>query len=222
MTAQRTQRVLIADTHPLFAQGVASVLRQDSHLWVMVHDQDPAAITSLDGVDLAVIGFDGLLQQMWLVADRLMRLPRGPLVKFVVLLPGHTDRELSAAASLQASAVLTRSASPQSLRDAVSAVIAGRTMVGPGLAERLLADYSSLIRGRRDAHDTSLSPREREVLELISAGLSNRAIAGALHISEFTVKNHVRRILDKLHASSRLQAVAEANRRGLLSGGLGY
>ena len=221
MSGVQPTRLVVADAHPIFAQGIAATLRREQSLWVQVLEEPPARISRLDTAAIAVVGFDGEVRDLWAACDHLMALPGSTSVAFVVMLPGRSDFEMVAAASLGARAILPRAASPLALRDAVMAVAAGRTLVADGLAEKLLSDFSGMLHRRREAEGVDLSPREREVLELIAAGMSNRDVSESLHISLHTVKNHVRSILDKLGVSSRGQAVAEATRRGVLVMGQG-
>lgn len=221
MSGGQPTRLVVADAHPLFAQGIAMTLRREQSLWVQVLEEAPGRITRLDGAAMAVVGFDEDVRELWSACDHLMSLPGSSDVAYVVLLPGRSEFEMVAAASLGARAILSRSTSPLALRDAVMAVAAGRTLVADGLAEQLLSDFSGMLQRRREAEGVDLSRREREVLELVAAGMSNRDIAEALHISQHTVKNHVRSILDKLGVASRGQAVAEATRRGVLVMGQG-
>lgn len=214
-------RVLVADTHPIFAAGVASAIRGNRELWVQVADSPPNRLAGLEGVDVAVIGLDADIREIWTTCDHLMTLSGWATTRLVVILPGRSEFEMTAAAAIGASAILARSSSLTALADAVAAVVAGRTLVAAGMAERMLHDFSGMLRRRREFGDVDLSARELQVLEIIAEGRSNRDIAAVLHISEFTVKNHVRRILEKLGATSRTQAVAEAARMGVLVVGQG-
>ena len=112
-------------------------------------------------------------------------------------------------------AVLPRDVTPEQLRAALEAAAAGLVVVHPSEVNAVLpapAALSSPIRELAEA----LTPREREVLQMISAGLGNKEIAGRLSISEHTVKFHVASILGKLGASSRTEAVSIGIRHGLV------
>ncbi len=221
VAGEAPDRVLVADTHPIFAAGIATSIRSNRELWVQVADTPPSRLTSLESADVAVIGLDADIREIWTTCDHLMTLDGWSSTRLVVLLPGRSEFEMTAAAAIGASAILSRSASVTGLADAVTAVVAGRTLVAAGMAERMLHDFSGMLRRRREFGDVDLSTRELQVLELVAEGRSNRDIAAVLHISEFTVKNHVRRILEKLGAASRTQAVAEAARMGVLVVGQG-
>lgn len=112
-----------------------------------------------------------------------------------------------------AKGVLVRSVGGDELGSAVVAVAEGNVVLSPGVYDALLGARPKPTIGP----PLALTPRELEVLELLSEGLSNRLIAGRLGISEHTAKFHVNAILDKLGAETRTEAVVLAARSGLLS-----
>jgi two-component system response regulator DegU len=99
------------------------------------------------------------------------------------------------------------------LIDTIRRVHAGESFIQPSVASKLLREF-----GRRSSRpaDEELTQREREVLDLLATGHSNREIATMLYLSEGTVKNYVSNILGKLHAANRTQAVALAREQGLI------
>jgi two-component system nitrate/nitrite response regulator NarL len=109
---------------------------------------------------------------------------------------------------------LSRSASPEAIAPAALAVAAGHWVLDEGFAHTLLRLSESSSTGSVPA---LLSPREQEVLELLSEGLSNRDVASRLGISHHTAKFHVNAILEKLGATTRTEAVVLAARSGLLT-----
>jgi two-component system, NarL family, response regulator YdfI len=112
-------------------------------------------------------------------------------------------------------AVLPREVSPEQLRAALEAAAAGLVVVHPSEVSSVLPAPAALSSPVRELPEP-LTPREREVLQMISAGLGNKEIAGRLSISEHTVKFHVASILDKLGASTRTEAVSIGIRHGLV------
>lgn len=209
-------RILISDDYPLFARGLAEALRDRADLWVNVANDPPSSLTDPGSVDVLVAGVEGDVTVIWEACDHLRTAlaPQPPPI--VLLLPGRSEFEMTAAAELDAAAVLPRSATVAALGDALTAVIEGRTLVAAGMAERMLSDFAGLLRRRREASGVDLSRREQQVLELIADGRSNRDIAAVLHLSDHTVKNHVRRILEKLGAESRTEALVIAVRAGIV------
>jgi two-component system, NarL family, nitrate/nitrite response regulator NarL len=137
--------------------------------------------------------------------------PRSPVLALVSS-PQSAQQALRAGAR----GALLRSAPPHEIAPAALAVAAGHWVLGESLASTLLHLDEPLV--ALDAHpSTLLSPREHEVLSLLSEGLSNREIAIRLSISHHTAKFHVNAILDKLGATTRTEAVVLAARSGLLT-----
>jgi DNA-binding NarL/FixJ family response regulator len=125
-----------------------------------------------------------------------------------VLLP---DESLAADAwAIGPGGLLLRTAPPERLATALQAMADGLIVLDP----RFPPDQ--LRRSASSASSTDLTPREREVLQLVAEGLSNRAIALRLSISEHTVKFHINAIMEKLGAQSRTEAVVRATRLGLI------
>ena len=103
--------------------------------------------------------------------------------------------------------------------EAIRKVYAGESLIAPSMASKLLAEFSNLskkVEQRQQINTPVLTPREIEVLKLVAKGMSNREIADELYISENTVKNHVRNILEKLHLHSRMEAVLYAMRERII------
>jgi NarL family two-component system response regulator YdfI len=125
--------------------------------------------------------------------------------------PGWTSEALHAGAR----AVLLNEVSAEQLRAALEAAAAGLVVVHPSAVSALLPSPAALSSPIREPPEP-LTPREREVLQLVSAGLGNKEIAGRLSISEHTVKFHVASILGKLGASTRTEAVSMGIRHGLV------
>ena len=118
-----------------------------------------------------------------------------------------------------ATGYLLKEISIEEVADAVRAVVQGQTLISPSMASKLIQEFTSLARRseqRQDVPAPRLTERELEVLKLVAQGMSNRDIAQVLFISENTVKNHVRNILEKLHLHSRMEAVMYAVREKLL------
>lgn len=145
-----------------------------------------------------------------LVADLLARMPA---LAIVVVVPRARPAGMVAALELGVGALLHRQCTPQELVAAVSASLRGQNWVSAPIAALLSVELQAEATGTLPP---DLSPREREVLQLLAAGGSNAGISSALGISENTVRNHVRAILTKLGVANRTDAVATAVRRGLL------
>jgi DNA-binding NarL/FixJ family response regulator len=204
-------RVLIVDDHRMFAEMLADVLRGHGDMAVtgVAADGDEAiAATRTDPPDVVVLdyrlpGEDGVS-----VARRLREL--APEVGLLMLTGLEDDAVLRAALIAGCTGFVTKDRATGDLVDAVRAVRAGRGAIDPAMNARLAGPPD----GGRDA--TGLTQREHEVLVLLADGLSTREIAQQLFISLNTARNHVQRLIAKLGAHSRLEAVAVARRNGLL------
>lgn len=137
---------------------------------------------------------------------------RGARSKVLVLTTYDTDSDTLPAIEAGATGYLLKDAPRDELFTAVRAAADGRTVLSPAVASRLI----NRVRMPAGATDQSLSARERQVLELVAKGTSNREIAAELFISEATVKTHLTHIFGKLGAKDRAAAVAVAYDRGIL------
>jgi DNA-binding NarL/FixJ family response regulator len=127
------------------------------------------------------------------------------------------EKEACGALSSGARGALPRSSEASRIGPAAVAVASGHVVLDPSFAQRWLAFETELAAPAGAVPSELLSPREREVLSLLSEGLSNRDIAERLGISRHTAKFHVNAILDKLGAETRTEAVVLAARSGLLT-----
>lgn len=199
-------RVLIVADDPLARGGLAMLLTEESACTVA------GAVSSAD--DLAAFEADVLLWDLgW---DPPQSVLTGGLpaandtdLPVLALLPEDLDPSYIRAAGL--AGLLRRDLDAARLAAALAAVAEGLAVFEPDFAAALLPQADDLPRPLDD-----LTPREDEVLQLLAEGLSNRAIAQALDISEHTVKFHVNAILGKLDAQSRTEAVVQAMRMGLI------
>ncbi|MDQ3664927.1 MAG: response regulator transcription factor, partial [Actinomycetota bacterium] len=140
-----------------------------------------------------------------------------PSVKIVMLTASDEESDLYDAIRSGASGYLLKSSSVDDVAEAVRLVADGQSLITPSMAVKLLAEFKQLASA--DTVPTGaprLTDRELEVLRQMARGSSNREIARALFITENTVKNHVRNILEKLQLHSRMEAVMYAVREKLL------
>lgn len=217
--AAQAVRVLVVDRAPLVRRGVAAVLGEQPDLRVVgetgddLHAVELATTTAPDVIllDLDVPGGG-------VAACEALRLAR-PGVAVVVLASAEDDADLAGAVRAGARGYLLRDTTPAELVDALRAVAAGKSLLSPEMASRVLDEFAGLMRRSEAIGEGrgALSRRELEVLTLMAEGLNNRAIAERLYISESTVKNHVRSIHEKLQVHSRMEAVVRAVREGVLA-----
>jgi DNA-binding NarL/FixJ family response regulator len=160
-------------------------------------------------VDTRVTGGDGANAVRALAAA-------APQVKLVALAVREVEREVIAVAEAGASAYVTPDASVEDLASAVQSIERGEVLCSPEMAAGLFRRVAALARERQPAPiEEKLTARELDVMRLIEEGRSNKEIAAALSIELATVKNHVHRILEKLHVHRRSEAAARARRHGL-------
>lgn len=139
-------------------------------------------------------------------------------VKVLVVTTFNLDEYVYEALRAGASGFLLKDAPPAQLLHGIRTVATGAALLAPEVTRQLVGRYAARIRPTRGTpHDIPLTPRELEVLRLIADGLSNSEIAGALVISQETVKTFVSRILTKLSLRDRVQAVVYAYRNGLVT-----
>lgn len=210
-----TLRVVVADDHPVFRDGLAMILRErDVEVVAEVSDGqeaiEAAAAHHPDVVlmDLTMPGLSGIeATRRLLAAD--------PAVAVLVLTMSEDDDSLFAALRAGARGYLLKEAAADDIARAVVTVARGETVLGARVSTRVLeAVHGGLLPGA-PAPFPRLTERERQVLELIARGYQNARVAHHLGLSEKTVRNHVSTILAKLPAATRAEAVALARDQGL-------
>jgi DNA-binding NarL/FixJ family response regulator len=159
-------------------------------------------------LDIRLGGLDGIQ-----VARQLQL--RHPTVRVIVLTTYEDSQYLLSAFQSGAYAYLLKNTSYDTLANAIRAVRRGQRLLAPELVHHMLEEYRQLAQ-QRLRQDSGVSDQELEVLRLLAEGASSREIADRLFWSEITVKRKIQDIADKLNASNRVQAVAEAVRRGLI------
>ena len=136
-----------------------------------------------------------------------------PDARFLVLTAFDTDELILRAMRAGAQGYLVKGTPKERLFEAVRTVHGGGTLLGPGLAPKLLGQVDAM----GSAHAYNLSERELEVLKLVADGLRNKEIASILSLAERTVKLHLTRVYGKLDVTNRTEAMREAARRGIIS-----
>jgi len=142
-----------------------------------------------------------------------------PYAKIVILTVSEEDLTLFEAIKAGAQGYLLKKIDPEDLFEMLRGVSRGEAPISKATASKILSEYAKQRQqqpSKKNLGDT-LTPREREVLEHLTEGATNKEIASGLFISENTVKNHLRNILEKLHLQNRVQVVAYALREGLVS-----
>ncbi len=140
-----------------------------------------------------------------------------PTAKIIMLTVSDEEADLYDAVKNGASGYLLKDSSIDEVAQAIRVVSEGQSLISPSMAVKLLDEFKQMSRSdRQQVPSPRLTDRELEVLKLVAQGLNNREIAKRLFISENTVKNHVRNILEKLQLHSRMEAVMYAVREKLL------
>jgi two-component system NarL family response regulator len=213
-------RVMICDDHALFRRGLIMVLEAEDDIAVVAEAEDgedavEKAVEFVPDVvlmDVRMPGVDGI-EATRRIAEKV------PSARILMLTVSDEEEDLYEAIKAGATGYLLKEVSIEEVAPAARAVVAGQSLISPSMASKLLGEFSNLAKRaeeRSSVPTPRLTDRELEVLRLVAQGKSNREIAGDLYISENTVKNHVRNILEKLHLHTRMEAVMYAVREKLL------
>ncbi|GAA0957377.1 response regulator transcription factor [Actinocorallia libanotica] len=214
-------RVLIVDDHALFRRGLEMVLTGEPGIEVIGEGGD---------------GLEALQKARDLTPDVILmdiRMPRRggieacaaikeavPSAKIVMLTISDEEEDLFEALKAGATGYLLKEIAIDEVPQAVRAVHGGQSLISPSMASKLISEFTALAKQSEERQQQVPAPRltdrEMEVLRLVARGLGNREIARELFISENTVKNHIRNILEKLQLHSRMEAVVYAVREKLL------
>lgn len=213
-------RVLIVDDHALFRRGLQMVLEGEADIDVVGEAGDGhEAIAQAEKTTPDVVLMDVRMpKRSGIEATRAIKEVL-PSVKILMLTISDEEADLYEAIKAGASGYLLKEISIDEVANAVRSVQAGQSLISPSMASKLLTEFAAMVKRRDERNQVPgprLTERELEVLKLVAKGMNNRDIGSELFISENTVKNHVRNILEKLHLHSRMEAVVYAVREKLL------
>jgi len=212
-------RVLICDDHALFRRGLMMVLEEDPEIEVIAE-----AANGTEAVDLArELTPDVVLMDVRMPGRNGIQATREilesvPSAHVIILTVSDDEDDLLEAMKVGAAGYLLKEISIVEVTAAVHSVVAGQRLVTPSLATKLITEFANMerIAAARPTDAPKLTARELEVLRFVAEGRKNRDISLVLGISENTVKNHVRNILEKLRLHSRVQAVRYAIDQNLI------
>ncbi|HLB48176.1 MAG TPA: response regulator transcription factor [Anaerolineales bacterium] len=204
-------RVLIADDHPLFREGVAHSLAAEPDMALVGQAASGEEALSFARdllpdvllLDIAMPGKGGLAAAAEIAAAC-------PATKIIMLTVSEHEDDLLAAFKAGARGYVLKGVSARDLANVVRAVAGGEVYVSPSLAAGVLVE---MTRSRLPDPLNELTGREREILQLVAQGLTNREIGERLHLAEKTVKHYMTNVLGKLHVRSRVEAALLAARR---------
>jgi DNA-binding NarL/FixJ family response regulator len=216
-------RTMIVDDHALFRRGLEMVLEEEPDIELVGQAGDGAeaveraaeALPDIVLMDIRMPRSNGI------EACRAMK-AAAPSTKIIILTISDEEADLFEAIRAGASGYLLKDIPLDEVADTVRAVYGGQSLINPSMAAKLLTEFATLA--KRDDEEPRaeelpaprLTEREMQVLKLVARGMNNRDIAKELFISENTVKNHVRNILEKLQIHSRMEAVMVAVREKLI------
>lgn len=209
-------RVLVVDDHPLVRQGLRAFLGSREGIAVVAEAADgPEAVRKAVAARPDVILMDVVMPGMdGITAIGALR-EAGVTAAVVVLTSSASEEHVLPAVRAGASGYLLKDADPGEVERAIRAAATGNALLDPAVAARLLREVASpsapTVRGVGD-----LTTRERQVLELLAGGRTNRQIARDLGVAEKTVKTHVSHVLAKLGVADRTQAALAAVRAGMV------
>jgi len=212
-------RILLVDDHVLFRKGLATLLTSQDDFRVVGEaenglealEQARKLMPDLILMDIAMPVCDGLEATRRILAEM-------PYVKIVILTVAEDDQSLFEAIKSGAHGYLLKKLEPEELFELLRGVSRGEAPISRFMAAKIMHEFSRLAKRVKSEPGTQqLTDREREVLQLVAQGLTNKEIADRLVITENTVKNHLKNILAKLHLENRVQAAAYAVQQGLVT-----
>jgi len=212
-------RVLLVDDHLLFRKGLAALLATRDGVEVVGEAGDGSEV-----LDIALaVRPDVVLMDIQMPlcngvqATRVLR-ESLPETKILILTVSDEDADLFDAIKAGAHGYLLKNVPPDILVQAIFGVVRGEAPMSGAVASKLLREFSRAWSApAAPPSGSDLSQREREILQLVASGASNKDIARQLVVTEGTVKNHLHNILGKLHLRNRAEAAAYAARQGLIT-----
>ena len=209
-------RVLIVDDHMMVREGIKSVLHEFEDITVVGEAVDGvAAVEKARALDPDVILMDLLMPEMdGIEAARRIK-AEAPRIRVLALTSFSTDDLVFPALKAGAVGYLLKDADSKELVRSIRQAHRGKSSLHPTVARKVLDGLCEAQHPR--IKPETLTGREREVLELLTRGLTNQQIATELTVSQATVRTHVSNILAKLHSTNRVQAVLHAIKSGLVT-----
>ncbi|HET8560047.1 MAG TPA: response regulator transcription factor [Marmoricola sp.] len=211
-------RVIVVDDQELFRRGLVMLLGVEPDIEVVGEAGDGVTATDLAVSTIPDVVLLDVRMPKRSGLQACMRIKEEvPSARIIMLTVSDEEGDLYEAVKNGASGYLLKDSSIEEVAQAIRVVAEGQSLISPSMAVKLIDEFKEMSRTDRDQVPTPrLTDRELEVLRLVAKGLNNREAAKELFISENTVKNHVRNILEKLQLHSRMEAVMYAVREKLL------
>jgi DNA-binding NarL/FixJ family response regulator len=212
-------RILLVDDHVLFRKGIASLLavRQDITIVGEASDGDEAVILAEQTMPDVILMDVNMPRQNGIETVKIIKREM-PHIQIVMLTVSDDDNDLFEAIKSGAKGYLLKNLEPLELYGMLDRLRQGEAPISGAMAAKILREFRQpeYTQGKENQPVDELTTREIEVLEQVVTGASNKEIADTLHITENTVKIHLRNILEKLHVQNRIQAAVYAVRQGLV------
>jgi two-component system NarL family response regulator len=211
-------RVAVVDDQELFRRGLVMLLAAEDDIDVVGEASSGDGATEIaERAAPDVMLLDVRMPKLSGIEACALIKDHAPAVQIIMLTASDEETDLYDAIKNGASGYLLKDSSIDEVAQAVRLVAGGQSLISPMMAAKLIAEFKAISgSGVKPIRLPRLTDRELEVLNLVARGLNNREIADKLFISENTVKNHVRNILEKLQLHSRIEAVMYAVRQRLL------
>jgi DNA-binding NarL/FixJ family response regulator len=212
-------RLLLADDHTLFRKGLLSLLKQEVCFEIVgeaENGQEAIAKTKAQRPDIVLMDIHMPVVNGLDATRQITKTT--PETRVVILTVSEEDKNVFEAIKCGAYGYLSKKITPATLRELLLGVSRGEAPLSGPTASKILKEFAAqAAKPAETSAVNDLTEREREILQLLAAGLTNKEIGGRLTIAENTVKNHLKNILAKLHLQNRVQAAALALQKGLVS-----
>lgn len=213
-------RILIADDHTLFREGLTAILSAAADTEVAGEAANgQEVIEKAAGLHPDVILMDIMMPGLNGIEATQRIIKTSPEIGIIILTMLEDDDSLFAAMCAGARGYILKGADKEEVLRTIRAVAAGEALFGPAIAKKITTFFNGITAYPRRAEErenfSDLTDREREVLELIAQGSNNREIANRLYIAPKTVSNHISNIFGKLQVSDRAQAIVKARQAGM-------